>query len=83
MLYIVSGTPPPQALIAKNKAAGEPDDDATEQIGVATECVTLAKHLQVMMDKSPDLVEVRACLLLCFRFVHPPRMHRLGWAQCD
>jgi hypothetical protein len=47
-----------QALVAKNKAAGEPDDDATEQISAATECVTMAKHLQVMMDKSPDLVEV-------------------------
>ena len=44
-----------QALVAKNKAAGEPDDDATEQISVATECVTMAKHLQVMMGQCPSV----------------------------
>ena len=47
-----------ETLITRNKAAGEPDDDATEQISVALECVSLAKNLQQMMEKSPDLLEV-------------------------
>ncbi len=50
-----------EGLVARNKQVGEPDDAATEGLHAASEAISLAENLQRMVDKTPDLVDVRAC----------------------
>jgi hypothetical protein len=57
-----------ESLVQRNRQAGEPEDEATDLISKASESVSLARHLQQMVDKSPDLMEV-GCVISC-RVVH-------------